>query len=158
MRVPELKFEPKFVLPSAEDTLRNLEAADKGLDEFLTGLRTGRFGSSLMKRAGFDRSMDHRQFVLNALHHSTAAPVLVAAMIVNHGEIADTYAPVLFEMAVAIKLYRRSPEGMHSALLEVLAAFEIKVLASQSETELGSDSIELNACTVKSAGVLTFVY
>jgi hypothetical protein len=47
---------------------------------------------------------------------------------------------------------------MHSALLEVLAAFEIKVLASQSETELGSDSIELNACTVKSAGVLTFVY
>lgn len=131
MNVPELRFD-KFELPIADDTLRNLAEADKGLEEFLTGLRTGRFGSTLMKRASFSREMDHRQFVLNALHHSMAAAVLVAATIIAHSEIADSYAAILFEMADTVKLFKRSPEGIRAALLECLAAFETKILLMQS--------------------------
>ena len=133
--VPSLKM-TRFALPTEEDVIRNLKEADETLDLFLNQVRTGRIHPSKARRAGYSRDMDVRQFVLWVTHHSKSAAVLISGMIVDHKEIAETYVDRFYEVAEMMKLYRRSRESLYVAILKVLAAFETKVLLTQSGIEV----------------------
>ena len=124
----------RFALPNQDDVLLGLEHADSLLDTFISNLRNGRYGSTQIKKAGFSRDLDHRQFVVLIAHHANAHALLISALTVEHEEIADCYVDRFMEIADIMRLYRRSRPSMRAAILAVLATFETKALLSQVDT------------------------